>query len=213
MEDSSLSSTKIQHNVTHQIETKGQPVFVHARKLLPIKLRAFQAEFDRMIANGICRPSKSAWSSPLHMVPKPDGTWRPCVDYRALNAKTVPDKYPVRHIQDFASNLFNNAIKPLKTKVSAIENFTRPQNRQELRRFIGMVNFYRRFLPNAAEIQLPLKNDNTVISFEKNQTNAPRRNTIVKDTVASDIHCCTIDHRLREFCSRTGHRSHSANAA
>jgi len=39
------------------------------------------------------------------MVPKkPDG-WRPREDYRGLNARTIPDKYPVRHIHDFAANL------------------------------------------------------------------------------------------------------------
>lgn len=61
----------------------------------------------------------------------------------------------------------------MPAKVEAIDNFTRPKTRQELRRFIGMLNFYRRFMPNAAEIQLPLqellgywrKNDRTVITW------------------------------------------------
>jgi hypothetical protein len=39
------------------------------------------------------------------MVPKQGETWRPCGEYRALNARTCPDQYPVPHIQDFAQAL------------------------------------------------------------------------------------------------------------
>ena len=64
-----------------------------------------------MLQLGIIRPSSSAWSSPLHMVPKKTlGGWGPWGDYRSLNRITVPDCYPVPHVQDLSSTLQGTTI-------------------------------------------------------------------------------------------------------
>jgi hypothetical protein len=39
------------------------------------------------------------------MVPKKDGSWRPCGDYRRLNLVTTPDKYPLLNMQDLSNGL------------------------------------------------------------------------------------------------------------
>ena len=91
------------HGIKHTVPTSGAPVFARARRLMGDKLEAAKSEFNKMLAMGIIRPSKSAWSSPLHVVPKPNGSWRPCGDYRRLNLATVDDRYPLPHIQSFTS--------------------------------------------------------------------------------------------------------------
>lgn len=96
--------------VTHHITTKGQPVYERPRRLAPDKLAIAKEEFRQLMEQGICRPSDSNWASPLHLVRKSDGTWRPCGDYRRLNAITIPDRYPVPHIHDFAHVFHGNKI-------------------------------------------------------------------------------------------------------
>ncbi|KAG8176755.1 hypothetical protein JTE90_003386 [Oedothorax gibbosus] len=63
-----------------------------------------------MVDQGICRISKSPWSTPLHIVSKASGDIRPVGDYRRLNSVTIPDRYQIPHIQDFSNALHGKCI-------------------------------------------------------------------------------------------------------
>ena len=246
---------------------------------MPEKLAIAKQYFGVMCAAGICRRSDSPWSSGLYMVPKKDGSARPCGDYRRLNERTSHGAYPIPHIHDFTAGLAGcpvfskvdlvkgyhqipvraedvpktaiatpfglfkfvrmpfglrnvaqtfqrlmdrvtsqlsgvfvylddvlvasptkeqherdlrqlfsalqrfglvlninkctfgvreleflghsvseRRIRPLPGKVEAVQNFERPRTVRALQRFLGMVNFYWRFLPGVAATMRPLKN-------------------------------------------------------
>lgn len=102
-ETPSLNSVK--HSVSHCIETSGQPCRAKVRRLSKEKMIIAKNEIEIWLKQGVCRPSKSNWSSPIHLAKKKDGNWRLCGDYRALNARTKPDRYPIPFITDFTHQL------------------------------------------------------------------------------------------------------------
>ena len=268
---------EVKHKVWHHIETEGRPVAAKYRRLDADKLAAARRDFLELEKQGVVRRSSSNWASPLHMVRKSDGSWRPCGDFRRLNLQTKPDLYTCPNIGDLTSRLagctvfskldlrkgyhqvpvrpedvaktaiitpfglweflrmpfgLRNAgqtfqrmmddvlaglewafcymddvliasrnhqeheehlrevfwrfelhglvlngekcqlgmaeldylghhvsasgITPIKDKVAAINNFPRPDTVKQLQTFLGMLNFYRRFLPQAAAVLKPL---------------------------------------------------------
>jgi hypothetical protein len=93
------------HDVVQHIKTIGPPIASRFQRLEGGKLEAARHEFEVMEREGIIRRSTSPWASPLHMVSKKDGSWRPCGDFRRLNLVTEADVYPLPNMLDFSDRL------------------------------------------------------------------------------------------------------------
>ena len=60
-----------------------------------------------LLDKGVICPSTLPCGSPIVLVPKRDGTWRMCVDYRALKKITIKNRYPLPRIDDLLDQLEN----------------------------------------------------------------------------------------------------------
>ncbi|XP_058614187.1 LOW QUALITY PROTEIN: uncharacterized protein LOC131528813 [Onychostoma macrolepis] len=66
---------------------------------------AIEDEIQEMLKLGVIEPSRSPWSSPVVMVPKPDGTLRFCNDFRRLNEVSEFDSYPMPRVDELIDRL------------------------------------------------------------------------------------------------------------
>jgi hypothetical protein len=62
-------------------------------------------QIQELLDKGVIVPSSSPCGSPIVLVPKKDGTWHMCVDFKALNKITVKNRYPLPRIDDFLDQL------------------------------------------------------------------------------------------------------------
>ena len=105
------------NNIIHRIDTAdAPPVKSKCRRLVPgsQKEKLAKEAWLELVRLGIVEKVDPAqantWSSPLHFVVKPDKSLRAVGDYRGLNARTVPDHYPLPHVRDYAAKLAGAAI-------------------------------------------------------------------------------------------------------
>jgi hypothetical protein len=92
--------------VTHDIDVGGHsPIKQNYYRVSPAQQELLRHEVNEMLRLGVIQPSQSEWGSPLILVKKPCGKWRPCVDYRRVNAVSKGDAYPLPRLDDLVDRL------------------------------------------------------------------------------------------------------------
>lgn len=100
-------TNKIKHCIKTTDET---PVYTKSYRYPHVHKQEVKDQVAKMLEQNIIRPSDSAWSSPIWVVPKKADAsgktkWRLVIDFRKVNEKTVDDKYPIPNISDVLDKL------------------------------------------------------------------------------------------------------------
>jgi predicted aspartyl protease len=81
------------------------PIRIPPYRASPKVLIELKKQIKEMLDNGIIKKGTSAWSFPVVLAPKPDGSWRFCVDYSKLSDMVHRDSYPLPRIDDTLEKL------------------------------------------------------------------------------------------------------------
>lgn len=95
------------HLIEHKIELveDAKPFTRKTHFYSPTLMSAIYKELDKMLEQGVIKPSQSPVASPVVPIKKPDGSVRLCLDSRQLNAITKRDQYPIPNPNHIFSRL------------------------------------------------------------------------------------------------------------
>ena len=94
--------------IEHDVDVgDSAPIKQHPYRVSPMKKELLDKEVQYMLENDIIEESQSNWSSPCILVPKHDGGFRFCTDFRKVNDKTKSDSFPIPRIANCIDQIGN----------------------------------------------------------------------------------------------------------
>ena len=100
-----------------------------AYKSNPEETKELQWQVDELLDKGWARESLSPCAVPVILVPKKDGAWHMCTDYRAVNAITVKYCHPIPRLDDMLDELHGAVIF---TKIDSKSGYHQIQIKEEV---------------------------------------------------------------------------------
>jgi hypothetical protein len=98
----------VSHAIT--LQPGHKPPYRGCYRMSPAETAEVRKQVSELLAKGCIRPSDSPYGSPLLFVAKKDGSLRMVYDYRALNAITIPNRWPLPRIDDTLDRLQGSTI-------------------------------------------------------------------------------------------------------
>lgn len=102
----------VDRDVKHSIklEPGAQPPSASPYRMSTVELAELRKQLSDLIDKGFIRPSASPYASPVLFAMKKDGSYRLCVDYRALNKLTVRNRYPLPPVDQLLDTLLGAKV-------------------------------------------------------------------------------------------------------
>src|SRR5882672_7167632 len=117
-----------------RIETgDAKPIAQKVRYMNPAKAALLSKWAEQQLADGLIEPSNSPWGHNALFVPKKNGTLRPCIDYRTVNAVTEKDAYPMPNISELLNRIgLSNIFSTFDLAKGFNHLLIHPQDRHKL---------------------------------------------------------------------------------
>ncbi|WMV37896.1 hypothetical protein MTR67_031281, partial [Solanum verrucosum] len=113
----------------------SNPISITPYRMAPAELRELKSQLQELLEKGFIRPSVSHWVAPV-----------------------LFNKYPLPRIDDLFDQLkvSNEGVKVDPSKIQAIVEWRPPKNQTEVRSFLGLAGYYKRFVKGFSIITSPL---------------------------------------------------------
>ncbi len=119
----------------HHIKLKPgtNPIYIPAYRLPHSQRQVVEEQIKEMLEQGVIENSRSPWNSPLFLVPKKNGQFRPVNDFRRVNEVTEDERFPLPVLKDLLMSLSSLDLVsgywqvPMAPESRAITAFSTPQ--------------------------------------------------------------------------------------
>ncbi|GKB42496.1 putative reverse transcriptase domain-containing protein [Tanacetum coccineum] len=153
------------------------PVARAPYRLAPSEMKELSEQLKELSDKGFIRPSSSPWGAPVLFVIKKDGSFRMCIDYRELNkltnkqeheeylklileflkkeelyAKFSKCEFWIPKVQFLGHVIDSQGIHMDPAKIESIKDWASPKTPTEIRQFLGLAGYYRRFIEGFSKI-------------------------------------------------------------
>ncbi|KAJ9515548.1 hypothetical protein QJQ45_021635 [Haematococcus lacustris] len=131
------------------METDALPPYKRPYKLSPKEEAEVKRQVSELQARGLIEPSSSPYGAPVLFVEKKDGSLR-------MSSGKVRVQQDAAGVLGYIVGSKGIAVDPAKVQV--VKEWPMPRNLKDLQAFLGLANYFRRFIPNFSSLAAPLTN-------------------------------------------------------